>query len=131
MAQPTKTVRQAGGVGVYAGRICLVRSRSGKRWVAPKGGLGPGKTAGEIALQEAWEEAGLYGQLRPEPVGSYRYRKAGKRHVVALYVLEVTHIVAKWPERSWRRRRWLHPEKAVARLRQEGLRRVVESVLET
>ena len=43
----------------------------------PKGNLEPGKTAQEIALQEAWEEAGLAGLIQQEPIGSYFYDKDG------------------------------------------------------
>ena len=63
-----------------AGQVCLVTSSSGKRWVVPKGCMEPGKTAGELALQEAWEEAGLVGVLQPEPVGSYLYEKFGNSY---------------------------------------------------
>ena len=71
------TLQQAAAIPVRMGQVCLVTSRSGKRWVIPKGCLEPGKTAGEIALQEAWEEAGIVGVLQPDPVGSYLYDKAG------------------------------------------------------
>jgi len=62
-------IRQAAAIPIRSGQICLVTSSSGKRWVIPKGMIEPGTTAGQIALQEAWEEAGLVGVLRPEPVG--------------------------------------------------------------
>src|SRR5262245_41164227 len=68
-------LRQAAVIPVRDGQVCLVSSRSGKRWVVPKGCMEPGKTAGEVALLEAWEEAGLLGRLAPEPVGSYVYEK--------------------------------------------------------
>ena len=51
----TEEVRQAAAIPVKDGQVCLVTSRSGKRWVIPKGCLEPGKTAGEIieaALQD-------------------------------------------------------------------------------
>jgi 8-oxo-dGTP pyrophosphatase MutT (NUDIX family) len=54
-----------------SGKVCLVQSRSGKRWVIPKGCIERGQTALETALQEAWEEAGLMGVPKAEPVGSY------------------------------------------------------------
>src|SRR5262249_19062195 len=75
MASVSDVIRQAAAIPLKAGQICLVTSSSGKRWVIPKGIIDPGKTAGEIALQEAWEEAGLVGVLQPQPVGSYRYEK--------------------------------------------------------
>jgi len=122
-------VRQAGALAVREGRLCLVTSRRGKHWVIPKGCLEAGRTLEQIVLLEAWEEAGLVGLLLPESVGSYEYRKAGRLHVVKLYLLDVIHAESHWPERHRRERVWLRPAKAVERLREDGLRRVIESVL--
>ena len=52
MPSSPSVIRQAGVIAVSDGRICVLSSRSGKRWVVPKGCLEPGKTAAEIALQE-------------------------------------------------------------------------------
>ena len=60
----------------------MVTSRSGRRWVFPKGQIDPGHTPGEAALIEAWEEAGLVGTLDPEPVGSYLYEKPLRLHIM-------------------------------------------------
>src|SRR6476620_2968172 len=68
-------VRQAAVGPVRDGRVCLVTSSSGRRWVVPKGQIDPGHTPGEAALIEAWEEAGLVGALDPEPIGTYAYEK--------------------------------------------------------
>ena len=73
-----ETNRQAAVIPIRDGRLCLVTSSSGKRWVVPKGQIDNGFTAGEAALLEAWEEAGLLGVLTPEPVGSYHYEKDGR-----------------------------------------------------
>src|SRR5262249_39090975 len=96
------TQRQAGAVPLRNGQVCLVSSRSGRRWVVPKGNLELGKSAAEIALQEAWEEAGLVGVLQPDPVGSYFYEKAGLVCHVTVFVLHVTGDADDWPERSQR-----------------------------
>src|SRR5213083_106601 len=100
-------VRQAAAVPVRDGQVCLVTSRNGKRWVIPKGCLEPGKTSGEIALQEAWEEAGLVGLLQLDPIGSYLYEKDARSHHVLVYLLQVTQVAEVWPEGSWRARSWL------------------------
>src|SRR5437870_3192156 len=85
-------IYQAAAIPLKNGRICIVRSSSGKRWVVPKGCQEPGKSFGEIALQEAWEEAGLVGALDPEPVGSYLYDKWGGTCHVTVFLMEVTEI---------------------------------------
>src|SRR3954452_17062652 len=105
--KPGKKVKQAAAIALWNGRVCLVTSRSGKRWVVPKGCMEPGKTAGEVALQEAWEEAGLMGLLQPEPVGSYIYEKDGFTCYVTVFLLQVTGSVENYPESNVRQRCWL------------------------
>jgi hypothetical protein len=51
MATAADYVLQAGVIAVRSGKICLVTSSNGKRWVIPKGVIEPGQTAGETALQ--------------------------------------------------------------------------------
>jgi 8-oxo-dGTP pyrophosphatase MutT (NUDIX family) len=119
--------QQAAAIPIHAGRICLVTSRSGKNWVVPKGCLEPGKTAGQIALQEAWEEAGLVGSLHREPVGSYLYQKWGATYHVTVFLMEVTEVAAAWPEAKQRQRQWFHPTKAQMRVDNPGLREILQA----
>lgn len=129
MATSPGTVRQAATIPLRAGQVCLVTSSSGKRWVVPKGCLEPGKTAGELALQEAWEEAGLLGVLQPEPVGSYVYVKYGNEYFVTVFVLQVTDAADDWPERELRQRAWLSPAQALARIEDRGLRELIRAAV--
>jgi 8-oxo-dGTP pyrophosphatase MutT (NUDIX family) len=128
MMKPRKTIYQAAAIAVWQGRICLVTSRSGKRWVVPKGCLEPGKSPGDIVLQEAWEEAGLTGVVRQASLGTYNYWKAGKLHAVRVYLMDVREAVDEWPEDSRRERRWVRPEKALMHIREEALRQLIRSV---
>jgi 8-oxo-dGTP pyrophosphatase MutT (NUDIX family) len=129
MGAPPNYVPQAAAIPVRAGRVCLVTSRNGKRWVIPKGCLEPGKTAGEIALQEAWEEAGLVGVLKWEPVGSYVYDKAGNRYHVTVFLLHVAEVARDYPEGGWRTRRWYRPTRTVRQVGEQDLRRLLRQVL--
>jgi 8-oxo-dGTP pyrophosphatase MutT (NUDIX family) len=104
-----------------------VTSSSGKRWVVPKGLIDPGKTAGEIALQEAWEEAGLVGLLHPEPVGSYLYSKYGGTCHVTVFLMQATEEAEDWPERGLRQRSWLPPAGAVRLIEDPGLRELIKA----
>ena len=125
------TLQQAAAIPIHLGQVCVVSSRGGKRWVVPKGCLETGKTASEIALQEAWEEAGLVGLLQPDPVGSYLYDKAGLTCHVLVFLLHVTQVCEHWPEESFRERCWLAPAQAVARIEDRGLREIVRGTLVT
>src|SRR5437763_15455697 len=83
-------VRQAAAVPVQDGRVCMVTSSSGRRWVFPKGQIDPGHTPGEAALLEAWEEAGLVGVLGPDAVGAYVYEKLEREFHVLVYRMTVS-----------------------------------------
>jgi 8-oxo-dGTP pyrophosphatase MutT (NUDIX family) len=127
MASASDCIHQAAAIPVRGEQVCLVTSSSGNRWVVPKGHLEPDKTAGWIALQEAWEEAGLVGVLRPEPVGSYLYSKFNNLYHVIVFVLEVTEAADDWPERTLRQRAWVDAGEAVARIQEKGLRELIRA----
>jgi 8-oxo-dGTP pyrophosphatase MutT (NUDIX family) len=121
-------VRQSAAIPLRDGRVCMVTSSSGRRWVLPKGQIDPGHTAGEAALVEAWEEAGLLGVLDPDPVGSYVYEKLGRECHVLVYKMAVTEVRDEWPEKGVRQRAWLAPAEAVARVEEPGLRDIIRQV---
>ena len=127
MASALPTIHQAAAIPIRNGRVCLVTSRGGKRWVIPKGCLEPGKNAEQIASQEAWEEAGLVGLLHPEPLGSYDYQKRGCSYHVTVFLLLVTGAAGDWPEGVRRRRRWFRPAKARRRVDHPGVRQVLRA----
>lgn len=114
-------IKQAAAIPIHQGRICIITSSNGKRWVIPKGLIEPGQTAGETALQESWEEAGLVGVLHPEPIGSYLYEKYSTTCHVTVFVMEVTEVAQEWPERDQRRRSWVSPAGALERIEDTGL----------
>jgi 8-oxo-dGTP pyrophosphatase MutT (NUDIX family) len=122
-------VHQAAAIPLRNGQVGLVTSRSGKRWVVPKGCMEPGKTAGEVALMEAWEEAGLVGVLQPDPVGSYVYEKDGLTCHVLVFVLNVTGASDSYPEAGLRDRAWLSLSQALARIEDAGLRELVRGAV--
>jgi len=97
-------------------RICLIRRRDRDDWGIPKGFIDPGDTAPEAAIAEAYEEAGVTGQVIGPTLGSYSYRKRGTTFVVAVFLMEVVAEQATWPEMRWRQRRWCTLEEAVTLL---------------
>ena len=119
------SVRQSSAIPLSDGRVCMVTSSSGRRWVLPKGLIDPGHTPGEAALVEAWEEAGLVGVLDPEPVGSYVYEKLGRECLVLVYRMTVTEVRDDWPEKGMRERVWLAPGEVLERVEEPGLREIL------
>ncbi|MCJ2132957.1 NUDIX hydrolase [Methylobacterium sp. J-026] len=103
--------------------VLLITSRDTGRWIIPKGWPMSGRKAHRAAEREAFEEAGLIGQIAADPVGWYRYEKrlADGRALpckVRVYPLRVEAQHARWPEQDQRTLRWFAPEDA-ARLVQE------------
>jgi 8-oxo-dGTP pyrophosphatase MutT (NUDIX family) len=91
-------------------RILLVSSNNGKRWVLPKGLIEPDLTPAESAAREAYEEAGIRGEVIPEVIGTYSYEKWGGTCRMRLYPMRVTGILDTWPEDDCRTRRWIEPD---------------------
>jgi 8-oxo-dGTP pyrophosphatase MutT (NUDIX family) len=110
------------------GMVCMVTSRSGRRWVLPKGRIEVKQSPAEAAEAEAWEEAGVLGRLAGESVGSYEYEKYGVVHTVQVFVLHVDVARTSWPERHQRTREWVTPEEAVNRIEEPELRAMVAAV---
>jgi 8-oxo-dGTP pyrophosphatase MutT (NUDIX family) len=130
MKQSPTRVSQAAVVAVKNGRVCLITSSSGKRWLVPKGNLQRGRNLRETAACEAWEEAGLLGTVRPKPLGVYEFVKLGKLHEVVVYRMRVSAAKRDWPEKQKRRRRWLRPGKAAERITHAQLREIVAAAID-
>lgn len=90
--------------------FCLITSIRARRWGFPKGIIDPGETAVEAALKEAWEEAGLRGEIVSEPLGVYRYEKWGTDLEVAVYLMRVESADDDWLEAGQRDRRWANAQ---------------------
>ncbi len=107
-------------------QVLLVTSRSGRRWVAPKGIVEPGLTPAASAASEAREEAGVAGDIANTPLGSYKYDKWGGTCEVAVFPLRVRLELEDWPESEMRRRAWLAVPAACEALENPGLCALVE-----
>lgn len=93
-------------------RVCLITSRSTKRWVIPKGWPKTGLRPHELAAREAEEEAGLIGEISTDPIGTYSYRKrlhffASVTCKVVVYPLLVQAQQVRWSEQAERELAWV------------------------
>jgi len=116
MGRREKQCSQAAVVAIRNGRVCLITSSSGKRWLVPKGNLQAGCDLRQTAAREAWEEAGLLGAVLGDPLGRYEFEKLGCRYEVIVFAMQVEAAKRDWPERGWRTRRWMRPGKAAERI---------------
>ena len=108
-------------------RYLLVTNRSRKRWILPKGIIDVGKTALETAAQEAFEEAGVHGNVDSDPLGVYQYKKWGTQCRVTIYKMEVNRIEADWPERDLRKRIWVKKKRFLKRADKRIPRKLLKS----
>ncbi|MBL9046282.1 MAG: NUDIX hydrolase [Tabrizicola sp.] len=97
--------------------VLLITSRDTGRWVLPKGWPMQGLAPEMAAAQEAWEEAGVEGQVHPVGLGRYGYLKelGDNRAIpcaVVVYSLHVSSLADRFPERAERRREWFTPDAA-------------------
>lgn len=97
--------------------ILLITSRETQRWIIPKGWPMERKTPAGAAATEAWEEAGVKGEVFEAAVGAYRYDKVLKkgeavRCRVDVFPLRVLVQTISWPESDQRTLRWFTPDEA-------------------
>ena len=108
--------------------ILLTTSRRRGRWIIPKGVVDQGSTARESAGKEAYEEAGLLGDISLAPVGEYQYKKWGGMCTVSVFLLEVHTVLEEWPEADVRGREWMAADRAADSVDEPQLRKLILSV---
>jgi len=110
--------------------FCLITSISKGHWGFPKGIIDPGETAVETALKEAEEEAGLHGCIEGEPLGQYEYHKWDSVLIVTTLLMRVAGEDDDWEEAHLRRRCWCQADEARAKIRNDEIRRLLDTALE-
>ena len=119
-----------------ARELMLITSRDTGRWIVPKGWIEKGEDGPAAAIREAWEEAGLVGEVLPGgPVGHYRYLKQRTRRGDALcdvdvYLLRLLDEKDIWPEKGQRRRKWFPVAIAIGLVGEDGLKDVIRDAFQ-
>lgn len=111
--------------------ILLITSRRSPRWLVPKGWPMRGKSLAEAAAQEAFEEAGVEGEIDAAPIGRFGHVKQhamlGSIDVsVLVHPLAVQRELSDWPERLERSRRWFSLPEAATAVASEDLGKLIE-----
>ena len=112
--------------------ILLITSRETRRWVIPKGWPMKDKQPHQAAAQEAFEEAGVEGDITIQPLGAFRYFKRLKNDrmqlcVVDVFPLEVGEMLDLWPEQHQRQRDWKTPAEAAAAVDEPELTALIQA----
>lgn len=136
MRRKVNKVLKQSGVIPYRERngrieILLITTRDRRNWVIPKGGIVNGMTPPASAAKEAWEEAGVIGEVDDNELGTYKYRKGGKVYRVKMYLLPVEKVSDYYPEADKRYRRWLDANHAIKLIKKDSLKRILKGFLQT
>jgi 8-oxo-dGTP pyrophosphatase MutT (NUDIX family) len=102
-------------------KVLLITSRRRGRWIVPKGWPMKGRALHLAASREAFEEAGIFGEICPTPITEYRYMKAldsglEARCRVTVFGMKVRGTLSHWREKGQRQRRWFSLGEAADRL---------------
>ena len=111
--------------------VMLLTSRETRRWVIPKGWPMKGRKPAEVASQEAYEEAGLVGQVvAKRPLGSFHYEKRlAKKAIVCevqVFLFRVERQLDDWPEKDQRECQWFDAREAIALVEEGGLAEILD-----
>src|SRR5271169_3937553 len=116
--------------------VLLVTTRQTRRWIIPKGwpikGLKPPKSA----AREAYEEAGVRGTVGAKSIGGFSYEKRPEENSgavpceVRVFPIFVKRQLDTWPEAHEREARWFEPGKALSAIKDEGLRKLIDSFVD-
>ncbi|HEY8616637.1 NUDIX hydrolase [Phenylobacterium sp.] len=110
--------------------VLLITSRETRRWVIPKGWPIKGLKSPKSAAREAYEEAGVTGDVGKQKVGVYHYEKrlaSGRlQHVkVTVYPLRVEAEADSWPEKGQREKLWTSIDDAAPRVAEPELQSLI------
>lgn len=111
-------------------QIMLLTSRETRRWVTPKGWPMKGRKTVEVAMQEAYEEAGLVGHIvSKRPVGKFHYLKRLSKGEalceVRVFLFRVERQLDEWPEKDQRETKWFDAEEAADLVDEGGLADII------
>jgi 8-oxo-dGTP pyrophosphatase MutT (NUDIX family) len=108
--------------------VLLITTRGSGRWIVPKGIVEPHLTPQASAAQEAFEEAGVRGEVEDRCLGEYAATKWGGKVRIRVYPMRVAQQLDQYPEAHERRRRWVDVPTAVEMVRDEALGEILRSL---
>jgi 8-oxo-dGTP pyrophosphatase MutT (NUDIX family) len=115
------------------GKVLLATSRDSGRWVIPKGWPMAGRSLAGAAAQEAWEEAGVRGEIEKRELGRFNYEKGQDSGFavpvqVRVFLLSVTTLEDDFPEAGQRKRRWFDPQDAARMVAEPELKDILNAL---
>ncbi|XP_010695949.2 nudix hydrolase 12, mitochondrial [Beta vulgaris subsp. vulgaris] len=117
--------------------VLMVSTPNRSDLVFPKGGWENDETVHEAARREAFEEAGVRGNLNEIQLGVWEFRSKSRQAVSSLeggcrgymFALEVTEELDTWPEQENHDRKWLDIREAFHLCRYEWMKDALRAFL--
>ena len=102
-------IKQSGVVPYFIDKgvmkiILITAKNSKKNWIVPKGHIEMGMSPQLSAANEAFEEAGIKGEVDSKVIGTLCYSKKRKKCKIDFYPFKVLEILDNWPEKDSRER---------------------------
>lgn len=88
-------------------RLLIITNSRRNKWLFPKGLVEKNMTREESAVMEAYEEAGVMGEIIPNKIGSYEIEKYGSLCRIEMFPMLVEKVLLSWPEDKIRKRKWI------------------------
>ncbi|KAL2939553.1 Nudix hydrolase 13 mitochondrial [Bienertia sinuspersici] len=120
--------------------VLMVSSPSRHDLVFPKGGWENDETIHEAACREAFEEAGIRGNINPTQLGVWEFRSKSRQAINKnsieggcrghMFALEVTEELETWPEQENHGRIWLNIRDAFKLCRYEWMKDALRAFID-
>lgn len=110
--------------------ILLIKNRGDYRWMLPKGHKEKGMSNHQVGLMEAFEEAGIKGNILSSSPSSYYHPKRNSKVKVSLYLMRVTRSIDHWQEEKQRKREWFSYDAARKKIWPVKLRKALPLFME-
>lgn len=119
---------QSGVIPVRNNEEVLIITNTKKQWIFPKGIIEFGLTSGESALKEAYEEAGISGNI-VDSFDHYEYEKWNGICHVEMFLMDNIKQLEQWPE-NFRKRKWVKFNKLPEYIKKPELQPIINRLLE-
>ena len=103
-------------------QVLLITTRN-DNWGLPKGNLIKKLGARKTALQEAYEEAGIIGEIE----GEGKQFNPSNNETYHFWPMNVEKELNRWPERDSRTRKWVKPSKALQMIKRKAAKKAVQT----
>ncbi|EMI56036.1 NUDIX hydrolase [Rhodopirellula sallentina] len=95
----------------------------------PQGADRKNKTASEVAQLEAFEEAGVTGNVKKGNNKKFRIRRGGRKVEMRVFPMKLDEVLPKWPEDDERQRVVVSLEEALKMIKGKSMRKCVKEML--